>query len=47
MEAVILPQLPGDDTSVKRFSAAVLNLPSLTVFSPWLLEWSGRSETSV
>ena len=25
----------------------VLDPPSLTVFSPWLLEWSGRSLTRV
>lgn len=33
--------------SMQRFFSDVLNLPSLTVFSPWLFEWSGRSETSV
>lgn len=46
-ETVTLPQLLGFDISVKRFFPDVLNLPSLTVFSPWLFEWSGRSETSV
>lgn len=46
-ETVTPPQLLGVDISMKRFSPDVLNLPSLTVFSPWLFEWSGRSETSV
>jgi len=44
---VTLPQLLGVDISVKSFFPDLLNLPSLTVFSPWLFEWSGRSETSV
>lgn len=47
METVTLPQLPGVCISVKFFFLDVLNLPSLTVFSPWLFEWSGRSETRV
>lgn len=46
-ETVTPPQLLGVDISMKRFFPDVLNLPSLTVFSPWLFEWSGRSETSV
>lgn len=46
-QTVTPPQLLGVDISMKRSFPDVLNLPSLTVFSPWLFEWSGRSDTSV
>lgn len=47
METVTLSQILGVHISVKLFFLDMLNLPSLTVFSPWLFEWSGISETRV
>lgn len=47
MEAVTPPQILGVHIPLICFFLDVLDLPSLTVFSPWLFEWSGRSETRV
>lgn len=47
MEAVTPPQILGVHIPVICFFLDALDLPSLTVFSPWLFEWSGRSETRV
>lgn len=47
MEAVTPPQILGGHILLTCFFLDVLDLPSLTVFSPWLFEWSGRSETRV